>query len=361
MKSEPYRPLFPLGLLSGFAGVAIWLLHFAGWLNYPMIAHAHVMLFGFFLCFVSGSLMTALPHISGGRPATFLETMIATLLIMGGVVAALAGAFGLAYGFSALQIIFLGAFVVRRFGGKRTPPAGFVFVPAGLIWGLFGALTQVLAFGEVSSPAFVFDLARIAVQEAFLLNLILGLGSRLIPFLTGVQSIVPTEQSSDNGRASWLVFVPLNASFFIEAAGFSQMAWSIRATVLTYAAVKLFKIHLPRPMRSHVGLGLRVSVLTMTASYFCLPVWPTYQIALLHLIFIGGFTLMTIMVATRVILAHGGFPIEIERKSGFVAAAGILLLAAAFTRGFYFLPVAATLWLLAVSLWFFGIGRKAFK
>ena len=34
---EPFRILFPLAVLAGVLGVAVWPLHFAGWGGYPAL------------------------------------------------------------------------------------------------------------------------------------------------------------------------------------------------------------------------------------------------------------------------------------------------------------------------------------
>lgn len=358
MTREPYRALFPLGLLWGIVGVGIWLIYFQGWISIPVASHSYIMIFGFFMSFVSGFLMTALPKMKGAQAASRFEKNIALTLISSGVALALLGHLPWAYATSAGHIGFLMWFGISRPHSKGgSVHSGFIFIPAAFIWAAFGAVVFALHLNSVILISF----ARVAVQEAFLLNLIVGIGSRLIPFLTRVQSVAPTEQVADGNLPFVKTFVLLNLSFILEGAGYERTAWSLRAAVLVLAATALFKLHRPRPALNHLANGLFLSICLMIAGYLLLAVLPTYRIALLHLIFIGGFSLVTLMVATRVVLAHGGFSLEIERRSIFVAAAAGLLLAAALVRGFYFLPAAACLWLTAVAAWFFGIGRKVFQ
>lgn len=361
MIREPYRALFPLGLLWGASGVALWLLYFAGFVSVPLIPHAYIMIFGFFLAFVSGFLMTALPKMTGTFAATAFERAGAVGLISAGVVCAFLGQLAMAYALSVAQIGFLMWFGLRRpHSQNANRPSGFIFIPAALFWAAFGACIQALVFLPVDLPPMLVEFGRVAVQEAFLLNLIVGIGGRLIPFLTRVQSASPQERVADSKQPFWAIFALLNFSFCLEGVGLQRLSWSLRAVVLSLAATTLFKLHWRRPVSSHLGNGLLASICIMIAGYALLAAMPTYRIALLHVVFIGGFTLVTLMVATRVVLSHGGFSLEIERKSIFVAGAAILLLAAAFFRGFYFLPTAAILWLAAAAIWFFGIGRRAF-
>ncbi len=362
MEREPYRALFPLGLLWGASGVGLWLIYFAGLISIPIASHAFIMIFGFFLSFVSGFLMTALPKMTGSFSATKFERSCAVALITTGVGCAVGGHFAAAYALSVVQIGFLLWFGLRRphsrTGGRVS---GFIFIPAALAWAAFGGFVHALAFASIALPSMLLDFGRVAIQEAFLLNLIVGIGGRLIPFLTRVQSAAPHEKAAELKQPYWAIFGLLNLSFFLEGVGAVRSSWALRAVVLFFAAVTLFKLHSRRPVSSHLGNGLLASIGTMIVGYALLAFLPGYKIALLHIVFIGGFTLVTLMVATRVVLSHGGFSLEIERKSVFVLGAAVLLLAAALFRGFYFLPVAATLWLAAAVFWFFGIGRKVFQ
>jgi uncharacterized protein involved in response to NO len=343
-----------LGILCGFLGVGAWLSFFAGFTPYPLPAHSFVMPLGFFLSFVSGFLMTALPRMSGTWQAGGIERALAIGFISLGVIFAFLQWIQLASLCAFLQCAFLAIFAIRRMRSRKSsPPTGMIFVPVALAWAMYGALSGALGASS--------EMARVALQEAFLLNLIVGLGGRLIPFLTHVQDISPMERAAEPARPIWAVFFLLNLSLLIEGFGFQRPGWALRALVLTLAAVFMFKLHRGRRQSSHAGFALRASVLMMIAGYVMLAIFPAYRLALLHLIFIGGFTLMTVMVATRVILSHGGFSLELERKSLFVAAAAILLVVAAIARGFYFLPAAAAVWLVAVALWFQGIGRLIFR
>lgn len=362
MAADPYKPLFPLGTIAGVLGVGIWLMHHLGWVPFPMIEHAYVMIFGFFLSFVSGFLMTALPRMSGSPHASSGERHTAVALISSGVLCAFTQQFAWAYGLAALQSLFLLIFAGRRFRlRKQNPPRAFFFVPTALLWSITGSVILSLIYLNIAIPAVLHQLARVAVQEAFLLLLIVGLGSRLIPFLTRVQRVDPMTMVKEARWPIYTVFALLNAGFLLEGFGYHKSGAMLLAGALGVASIHLFKMNLPRHEGGYLGFGLRASVVVMFLGYVGLALVPQYRLALLHFIFIGGFTLITIMVATRVVLAHGGFSLELENKSRFVAAAIMLLTIAAFFRSFYFLPTAATLWLLATALWFYGIGRLAFR
>jgi uncharacterized protein involved in response to NO len=57
---EPFRLFFPIGLLLGIVGVALWPLYYAGFATtYPGTMHARLMVEGFMASFIIGFLGTA--------------------------------------------------------------------------------------------------------------------------------------------------------------------------------------------------------------------------------------------------------------------------------------------------------------
>src|SRR6476619_5471982 len=67
--SDAYRVFFPLGMLCGLAGVAIWPLYaFGVTTTYSGRSHAFVQIFGFLYAFVAGFLLTAVPRFTGTQP-----------------------------------------------------------------------------------------------------------------------------------------------------------------------------------------------------------------------------------------------------------------------------------------------------
>jgi uncharacterized protein involved in response to NO len=89
-------------------------------------------------------------------------------------------------------------------------------------------------------------------------------------------------------------------------------------------------------------------------------VWPGQRVAGLHLIFIGGFSLITFTVATRVVLGHSGHGRLFDQPLPFLRSAAALLILAAIFRvmGDFFplrrgpvLELAGYLWMLAAGIW----------
>src|SRR5438046_1670354 len=78
---EPFRVLFPAGLLAGIVGVMQWPLYFGGITHfYPGVLHARIMAFGMFGGFILGFLGTAMPRMLSVRPLLVAEVFSVSLL-----------------------------------------------------------------------------------------------------------------------------------------------------------------------------------------------------------------------------------------------------------------------------------------
>jgi uncharacterized protein involved in response to NO len=87
---------------------------------------------------------------------------------------------------------------------------------------------------------------------------------------------------------------------------------------------------------------------------------PAYRVDFLHVLFMGGFTLLILAVATRVTLSHGGHSLEAERRSWPLRvglASGLLALitrvGATFAPDAFFqhLALAAMMWIAGLAFW----------
>jgi uncharacterized protein involved in response to NO len=105
--------------------------------------------------------------------------------------------------------------------------------------------------------------------------------------------------------------------------------------------------------------------------FVILAVWlvaisPRYSADLLHILFIGGFTLLIFAVGTRVTLSHGGHGLSQERRSWplrIAVATGLIAMLARVGAPFagftYFehLALAALLWIGGVAVWGYHLLR----
>lgn len=363
---EPYRLFFSIGLLMAAAGVAPWIMIHAGLLtSYPNVFHARVMFHGFLMAFISGFLMTAVPRMSGTESCRPVEAALVLVLLTAQLL--IASDTSLSAALFTCHAAVLLAFVARRvFRRRQNPPSVFLFVPVGLITAFIGGILLIFA---KSLPAAWAKLGQLWAFEAFVLNLIIGLGSRLIPVL----SRAPGALSPMQGGGSWKSHLPLlalfNLSFPIQAFFDSQAGLTLRALTLTWAAFGSLRLVAPMRPITALGVALRVSTAFLFVPYYLMVLFPAGRIHWLHLTYIGGLGLMTIMVAVRVVLSHGGAGLEKEVRSRGLTAVAALLVVATLTRtivpiwnpadSFLAFSAAGVLWILSLFLWWLTLGRHA--
>lgn len=368
-RPEPYRLLFPVGIGLGLIGVLPWLsLRLGlGFFTDPIGFHGRLMFWGFLAAFVAGFLMTAAPKMSGTWAARPWEVaVIGCLLLAHLVVLALFG-IGVGAGVAVLLPAFLLFFLGRRLRHRgQTPPAMFIFVPVGLISGALGLL--MLAGAGALSPEMA-RFARHLAYDSFILNLIVGLGSRLVPVLSRVQGALSPHEA---GRTRWIhqlpVLLALNVSFPLEDFVSRPAGQALRAAVLGVVLIRGFRVFAPRARPGFLSLGLRAAAVMLVVPHFFLPFFPAWELHLLHIVYIGGFSLMTLMIAVRVVLAHGGEALEFELHTRALGMIVGTFLIAALVRGLWPLlspgrifDVAAGvsfLWMFALGVWWLKVGRK---
>lgn len=368
---EPYAIFFPLGLLSAVLGVTLWIFVSLGWLvAYPNWQHASWMVFGFLISFVTGFLMTAVPRMSGAAHASKNELKLGVLLLcLSLIFSYISRQFG---GLLHIcQILFLVFFIGRRFL-KRTqnPPTIFLYIPVGLLSGLAGSVISLLFYSEWLTSSEWYTYSKLLLYQALILNLIVGLGSRLVPVLSRVEGALKPDQPG--AVQSALSFLPtllmLNISFIIEAFLNLQAGIVLRVLVLAWMFIAKFKILTPRSRAGNLGGALRLSCWAILVSYVGMAINPELYTHYLHGVLIGGVSIMTLSVAVRVVLAHGGFSLDEELSSKtIVAVVGLLVLATlirVFARdhnGLSYLGhlgVASAIFLIALSVWFLGFRSK---
>jgi uncharacterized protein involved in response to NO len=367
---EPYSPLFCLGFVAALEGALLWICFESHWISfYPKQAHAQLMLFGFLTAFISGFLMTAVPRMTGSEKSKRSELMVAALLIvLQGVLNAL-NLTSSSVAVFVLQILLLVGFFARRLKDRGQIPEGFAFIPFAFLSALLGPTVYLFSrmnVGDINEPTHWLFLWS---GQAFVLNLICGLGSRLIPVLSRLPSALPMAAKSvkPNFKKMWLLAVLLNSTFVIEVIGASRLGFLLRSLWVLWFSVSSLGILKAPNTRSNLGMALKAGVIFIFTGYFLAALFPEKELHFLHLVFIGGFTLITFMVATRVVLAHGGQSTEIEIASPAIIAIAALFLLSGLARAFVFpmqwqqgvwLTVVA--FLFASSLWMLFFGKYTY-
>lgn len=347
IKFDLYRLFFPTGWLFGFWGAFLWVLYSLNFIDYPGVLHPEIMIGGFLLCFVSGFITTASPKFTDSYPPTIMDLRLSvffTSLLFISLLFHDALYFRLAV---LLQFSFLAWFVGNRFiKRKSNPPVVFLFIGFGLASGILGNILLI-------TDHFT-ELGRLLFLQAFILSLILGIGSRLVPALLGASV------QNFKLKTVFSVAIIFLGSYFIEAFISVFAGTMLRNLIILLIAFFGWKIHqLPR-RKALQAWGLWISCWFVVIGSLGASLFPDYRIHLLHLVFISGLSMMTLMIAVRVALSHGQHDMSLEVKSRHLVATIILFILAALTRvSAGFLPAlyekhltyAALVWTAGLILW----------
>jgi uncharacterized protein involved in response to NO len=352
-------------------GVSHWLLYALGLVpEYSAVYHSSVQTQLYVSLFIFGFLTTAAPRFAGAPPATPRETGVFLFLFSALFLGLAFHAWMLSDAIFCLLLLNLFLFLVRRIrkSGYR-PPAEFVWVPAGILCGFAGAALSIAArAGWVSQQ--VLAAGKGMKEQGFVLFVVLGIGGFLGPRLMGFPGLLDPSKirSAAEGqkrrRRRVLIHLAaalgLIASFALEGSGSPRAAYGLRALLVSGEILWTASIY-RFPAAAEVFARILWHALWMVVlGYWACAVWPGQIKALLHLVFIGGFSLMILAVATMVILNHAG---ESEKLRGpswtlRIAATGLWIalafrVAAVFFPADYFtvLGVAAAFWLMAGVCW----------
>jgi uncharacterized protein involved in response to NO len=357
---EPYRVLFPLGVLAGLAGVGAWPLHAFLGAPWPGPLHRALMMQGFEHGFVLGFLLTAIPGLTRGERCRPIERWLAVALLGAGIAASFGGFVVAAQVAFALSLVLVAVAAARRIArAPIAPPEEFVFIGLALVMGFAGAAWQA---GEALGWPLPWGAARFGerlVSLGMVLSLVLGVGTLLVPVFAQIRDplVIPGiagPHERPGRRALYAaVIAALAGAFALEAAGLGRLGMFVRALAATGMVGWVWKLW-RRPGRSTVPAW------SMWTAGWMVPVglafaaaWPVHALAGLHVTFIGGFGLLTIAIGTRVVIAHGRFPISDEPLTLDPQVASGLGIALALRVAAEFDPSRLTPWLGASGLaWF---------
>ena len=371
--TDPYRIFFPLGILLGVMGVSIWPAYYFGITQgYSGRSHAFVQTDGFLFSFIAGFLLTAIPRFTGTQaPSRKTQWVLATLVIVCATAFEL-HLFQIGNAAFLLSHAMLIALAVRRYVRRQQdPPETFAFVGLGLVAGALGALIDVGIAWNVVEPS-LDVLGKRLLTEGMVLLLVLGIGGFLGPRLLGFEALpkfVGSDPVQSSNRktlfykmAGLAVLLSLVAEYGF---GFAFMAL-LRAVVATAVILSTIQPWRLPAMRTTLAWCVWTAHWLVIVGLWLIVVASRYRIDFLHVLFIGGFTLLILAVGTRVTLSHGGHSLTLERGSwplrvglstGLVAM--LARIGAPFAPMSYFehLALAALLWIAGILFWGFYLSR----
>jgi hypothetical protein len=231
--------------------------------------------------------------------------------------------------------------------------------------GTGAVLALVQARGE-PDPVWI-NLQRLLSSQGFVLLPILGIGPFLLPRFFGLESThdfpemrAPSPQWMRKAALALVTGFVIIGSFILEARGNYRLGHTIRfVAVLAYLGLEFPFRKAPKPT-SALGASLWAAFLTVLAGLLTVAIFPVYRVGLLHLTLVGGFAVITFVVATRVVFGHSGNLAKLKTGNWWLVVAVLLMLLGMATRisGDFWPKIMAShynygalFWALGVVLW----------
>ncbi len=305
--AEPYRLFFASGTAWGVVGVALWPLFYAQLIGYaPHLVHARLMIEAFGGAFVIGFLGTAGPRMATAPKLTPAELLWLFGLHQAGAVLHLRQQ--LAWGdacFAALIGSLLLCLLIRvaKFR-KEAPPPQMILALTGLLGGLAGTILH-LTGASLRDPQ-LYRLSNLLLYQGLLLPPVLGIGSFVFPRMLGGDFGDP--KTAAQGRTKLVralaAAVLLTGSFFLEAFGHVAAGYAVRAIVA--AGYLLLEVDWKTRQGGSLTTGLFWSLAIGWLGIVLAPFHYVQHVAIEHLLYIGGFGMLMLIVGSRVLFGHSG-------------------------------------------------------
>jgi uncharacterized protein involved in response to NO len=359
---DPYRIFFPLGLLFGLAGVAIWPAYSFGLTaTYSGRAHAMVQTYGFLYAFIAGFLLTAVPRFTGTEPPSRAARYSLAAILTAAVVSAELRVFEAGTSLFVVAHVMLLVLIAKRFVQRRqNPPPTFVQIGLALLAGTAGAVMAAAVALEMM-PASWDLLGKRLLTEGMVMLLVLGVGGFLGPRLLGFAAL-PAHGTPVAGdarlpaAAGVVILISLIGEYGFDL---SWMAYA-RAAIVSAVVVSSLQLWRRPATRTTLSWAVWIAHWVIAVGVWIVAAAPKYRADFLHLLFVGGFSLLILAIGTRVTLSHGGHGASAEQRSwplrigltlGLIAM--LARIGAPFAAATYFnhLMWAALLWMAGMICW----------
>ena len=317
---EPFRLFFPLAVLMGMLGVSMWPLYFSGMISYyPGMNHSRVMAFGFFGGFVMGFILTSLPRLLGTHCLRSWELIVLVFLYSSVSLAHLIGATFWGECLTLAWIVVAVALMVPRFLNRQDlPPPGFVLVVLGAFCAAIGSFISILEVGyELDSRWLV--LRQLLEFQGFLLLPVTGVAGFILPRILGLaerysfpESRVPTQEWLLHMLLAFAVGLVVLGSFWWEIEGAFRLAYSVRFVIVVGYLTWLVPWHCAL-VKGTFSWALRFGLGCFVGGILLIACFPEWRVPFMHLSLGIGLVLISLVVASRVVLGHRE---QLDRMSG---------------------------------------------
>lgn len=366
--AEPFRLFFPVGALASVIGVSLWPMVYAGWLDFfPGEAHARLMIEGFVGSFAIGFLGTAFPKMLGSPPFTWQELVVLLLSLCGCIASHALGLTAAGDAWFLLVLVFmLGCLAARLcFLRDDLPPPGFVLAGMGFLAGIVGVV--ILLVGRIILLSeFQRNLGQLLLYEAFILGPILGVGGFLFPRFFDDGGTGKKRPWAHRASLALVVGGLLLATYIVQAAGYAGWPAVLRSLVVAGYLLGQVRVFHRARLTGTLSFLLRAAVFCLLLGILVSDLYPPAGAAVRHVLFIGGYGVLILVIASRVTWGHSGMIHLAEgRRRPLQIIFWVVAVALATRVVAGFIPTirvshhiyAALLWIVAVGVWSWAVLR----
>lgn len=344
-RRAPYRLLFPVGAALALVAVLPFPLRGAAGGGALAPFHSAAQVLGFLTCFVMGFLFTFVPRFTRRGGPDRWELGLALAVPPACTLSAWAGDMGTAVVLWLGLVAVAVAFTVRHLraappGALRAAPGALIWILASLVAGATGAALTAAApaLSAGGAPA-AWAIGRGLLVQGLVAGLVIGAVALLRAAGTAGD---PRPARGPGWRAHALAAAAFFASFPLEVLASPRGGLALRAAVATGALV-VAGLH---RAGGFAGLQRRLVWLgawLVPAGFWIGAAFPAHRGAALHVVFVGGFSLVSLALGAQAVEAGAAEPRPASPRALGVMAA---LLAAAFAA-----RLAAAVDLARVAAW----------
>jgi hypothetical protein len=253
------------------------------------------------------------------------------------------------------MVLFIAAGIRSRRGqAQGRPPRELIFIVTALLLGLAGAIVLLLGAGSSDGARLALGMRLVAQGEV--LTLVVGVGSILVPAFLGhrMQGLVTkVDRPGDRGKLVFYVVIAviLVATFILEAYGLERIAAAAREAAISAVLLGVWRIQ-RGGTSGRLPLTLRAAGFAILVGLWTIVIMGAHPLLGEHVVFIGGYGFLTMGIATRVVVAHGGWPPQDEARLLHPAILLALVAALGLRVAAELVPAqASALWGAAGALW----------
>lgn len=332
-----FRPFFLAAGVFSVISMLSWMLNYSFGVFIPLDGlanfhwHAHEMIFGFSLAIVAGFLLTAIKNWTGVQTIQYRPLM---LLFVAWFIARLALLFGTKFIIAAaifdllFNLFLFIAMLLPIIQVKQWKQIGIISKI--LLLGIFNTLFYLGVLGYLNQGIYWGIYGGLFI----IIALIMTMGRRVMPFFIerGAGYPVQLKNSRWLDISSLLLFLALTIVevFVIN----TQLSSYIAIPLFIISLIRLYNWHTPGIWKSPMLWGLYASFIFISLAFLLFAMLPystliSHSIAL-HTLTVGGISLITISMMSRVTLGHTGR--DVNQPSSWINVVMWILLFGLLTR-----------------------------